>query len=233
MQQVNLYTDAFKPPKVSLPLEQIIVISLIVLFVLVGASFGLSSYLSKQKEVLSSLQKKDIEMTERLANLNKKAEKLRQDDSLIAANQRLNKMFIARQNMISTLDRVVLKESEGFSQSLVALARQKEDGLWLSSILLGGGHNRMILEGVTTKAELVPKYLQKLRQEPSFLGKNFALFELTENEVHDTWLTFTLKAEDSNESQTIDLQPMVQEMGMVQKSNSVMIDSLENVSNEP
>lgn len=216
MQQVNLYTDAFKPLRVKLPLEQIIAIPIIVLLILVGISFGLSSYMTNQKEELSGLQKKNQEMTERIAVLSAKAEKLHQDDGLVAANERLNKMLFARRNMISTLDRVVVKESEGFSHSLVALARQKEEGLWLNSIYLGGTNQSMVLEGITTKAELVPKYLQKLRQEPSFLGKNFALFELNKSESYRSGLKFTLKAEDSNLSQTVNVQPVAQEMSIVQ-----------------
>ncbi len=216
MQQVNLYTDAFKPLKVKLPLEQIIAIPIIILMILVGVSFGLSSYLSDQEEELASLQKKNVAMVERLSILKAKAEKTHQDDGLIAANQRLNKMLIARQNMISTLDRVVVKEAEGFSHSLVALARQKEEGLWLNSIYLGGTNQSMVLEGVTTKAELVPKYLQKLRQESSFLGKNFALFELNKNELNNSGLKFTLKAEDSNLNQAVDVQPLAQEIDIAQ-----------------
>jgi len=153
-------------------------------------------------------------MTERIVVLSAKAEKLHKDDSLVAANERLNRMLFARRNMISTLDRVVVKEAEGFSHSLVALARQKEEGLWLNSIYLGGTNQSMVLEGITTKAELVPKYLQKLRQEPSFLGKNFALFELNKSESYRAGLKFTLKAEDSNLSQTVDVQPVAQEMSM-------------------
>ena len=216
MQQVNLYTDAFKPPKVKLPLEQIVAFPIIVLLILVGVSFGLSSYLANQKEQLSGLQKKNTQMAERLVILNGKAEKLQQDDGLIATNQRFKKILQARQNMISTLDRVVVKEAEGFSHSLVALARQKEEGLWLNSIYLGGANQSIVLEGITTKAELVPKYLQKLRQEPSFLGKNFSLFELNESESRSSELKFTLKAEDFNLNQAVDIQPMAQDMGITQ-----------------
>jgi len=172
-------------------------------------SFGLSSYLDAEKQELAQRQVKQADMAERLAILNKKAEKLRQDDSLIAANQRLNKTLLARQQMISTLDRVVLKEAEGFSHSLVALARQKEAGLWLTSILLGGTNNQMVIQGVTTKAELVPSYLQNLREEPSFLGKNFALFELQENELNQNWLNYTLTAEDSDEANAVSVQPVL------------------------
>lgn len=220
MQQVNLYTDAFKPPKVKLPLDQIVIIPLIILLVLVGISYGLSSYLNTQKQTLASLQQKNIAMSERLKVLNNKAEKQRQDDGLIAANKRLQKILSARQNMISTLDRVVLKEASGFSPSLIALARQQEPGIWLKSIQFGGSQHGMVLEGITTKAELVPKYLQKLRQESSFLGKNFSLFELNESTPGNTWLSFTLKAEEANAKQTVDVQPMAQEIGMAQRAGA-------------
>jgi hypothetical protein len=227
MQQVNLFTDAFKPLKVKLPLEQIIIIPLIVVIILLGLSFGLSSYFDRQSEHLNKSRAQREVMQERLKLLNEKADKLRQDDSLIAANQRLNTTLNARQNMISTLDRVVVKEAEGFSHSLVALARQRQEGLWLTSILLGGTNNQMVLEGVTTKAELVPAYLQKLRKEPSFLGRNFALFELSATESKNTWLGFTLQAENRNLGSSVDVQPLIQNTG------NTIVDSLERVINEP
>tara|TARA_R110001592_G_scaffold9288_1_gene49537 strand:- start:28879 stop:29562 length:684 start_codon:yes stop_codon:yes gene_type:complete len=227
MQQVNLFTDAFKPPKVKLPLEQIIAIPLVVLVIVVGLSFALSSYLNQQNQELTHLREQNTAMQERLKVLNEKAEKLRQDDSLIAANQRLLKTLHARQNMISTLDRVVVKEAEGFSYSLVALARQREEGLWLTSILLGGTNSKMVLQGVTTKAELVPIFLQKLRQEPSFLGRNFALFELNESESQNAWLGFTLTADNGSPDSVLGVKPQIQ------GSDNTIIDSFERVINEP
>lgn len=233
MQQVNLFTDAFKPPKVTLPLEQIVIVPVIILLLLVALSFGLSSYLTKQKQALSLLQNKNSEMTERLSILNGKAEKMRQDDGLIAANQRLNKTLLARQNMISTLDRVVVKEAEGFSHALIALARQKEDGLWLNSIILGGTNHQVVLEGLTTKADLVPRYLQKLRSEPSFLGRNFSLFELNANEANASLLGFTLKAEDSNTSQSVNVQPMIKQIENNNNSDITMLNTMKRKANEP
>lgn len=227
MQQVNLFTDAFKPQKVKLPLEQIIAIPFIVLILLLGLSFGLTAYLDKQNQELSQLRDQNTLMKERLKLLKDKADKLRQDDGLIAANQRLTKTLHARRNMISTLDRVVVKEAEGFSHSLIALARQREEGLWLTSILLGGTNNQMVLEGITTKAELVPTYLQKLRQEPSFLGRNFSLFELNESESRNAWLGFTLKAENGNSNSAVGVR------SVIKNSDLTIIDSLERAIYEP
>ncbi len=221
MQQVNLFTDAFKPPKVKLPLEQIIALPIVVIIMMVGLSFGLASYLESKNQELTHLRAQDSAMKERIKLLNEKADKLRQDDGLIAANQRLTKTLKARQNMISTLDRVVVKEAEGFSHSLMALARQRQDGLWLTSILLGGTNNQMVLEGITTKAELVPAYLQKLRQEPSFLGRNFSLFELNESESQGAWLGFTLQADKGSSGSTVGVQ------SVINNSNTTLLNSLD------
>jgi len=207
MQQVNLYTDAFKPPKVKLPLEQLILFPCLLLVLLILSSFAFNAYLQKQQGKLAELQVKNSAMTERLSVLNAKAEKQRQDDSLIASNQRLQQTLEAREGMLATLDQVVLKESEGFSAILIALARQRESGLWLTGIHLGGEQHQMVLEGVTTQAELVPGYLQKLRQEASLLGRKFSIFELNAHETQSKWLNFSLKAEQDDKSNLL-VQPV-------------------------
>lgn len=208
MQQVNLYTDAFKPPKVKLPLEQLILFPCILLVILILSSFALNAYLKKEQGKLAELQVKNSAMAERVAVLNAKAERQRQDDALIASNKRLQQTLQAREGMLATLDQVVLKESEGFSATLIALARQREPGLWLTGIHLGGEQHQMVLEGVTTEAELVPGYLQKLRQEASLLGRKFSIFELNAHEKQPSWLNFSLKAEKGEKTNLL-VQPMV------------------------
>lgn len=207
MQQVNLYTDAFKPPKVKLPLEQLIIFPCLLLILLVLSSFALNAYLQKEQDKLAELQIKNSAMTERLTVLNAKAEKQRQDEALIASNKRLQDTLQAREAMLSTLDLVVLKESEGFSGTLISLARQREPGLWLTEIHLGGEQHQMVLQGITTQAELVPGYLQKLRQEASLLGRKFSIFELNEHEKQSNWLNFSLKAEQGDKTSLL-VQPM-------------------------
>lgn len=209
MQQVNLFTDEFKAPKVRLPLGQLVLFPILVLIVLIASSFALSSYLDSEKNSLVELQAKQELMAERLAVLNKKAETLREDESLIAANQRLQSTLHARKQMISALDRVVVKEAEGFSHPLIALARQKEEGLWLTSILLGGTAGQMVIQGITTSAQLVPSYLKNLRKESSFIGKNFSLFELQENETNPSWLNYTLTADDLIQPNAVPVQPIL------------------------
>lgn len=207
MQHVNLFTDAFKPPKVKLPLEQLVIFPCLLLLLLIASSFAMNAYLNAEQAKLAELQAKNSVMAERVSVLNAKAEKQRQDDSLIASNKRLQQTLSAREAMLSTLDQVVLSESEGFSATLIALARQREAGLWLKEIHLGGESHQMVLQGVTTKAELVPAYLQKLRQESSLLGRHFSIFELSEHEAQPKWLSFSLKAEKQDRTSLL-VQPM-------------------------
>lgn len=207
MQHVNLFTDAFKPPKVKLPLEQLILFPCLLLLLLIAASFAMNSYLVSEQNKLAELQAKNKVMADRVSVLNVKAEKQRQDDGLIASNKRLQQTLTAREAMLSALDRVVLSESEGFSATLIALARQRESGLWLNEIHLGGESHQMVLQGVTTKAELVPVYLQKLRQEASLLGRHFSIFELSEYEEQSTWLSFSLKADKTAKTSLL-VQPL-------------------------
>ncbi len=220
MQNINLYTDAFKPAKVKLPLEQIIIFPVLLVFVLVGVTFLMSSYLQTKEDKLAELLAKNKEMTDRLTVLKAKAEKLRPDDALIASNKRLQQTLEARKSMLSTLDKVVLEESAGFSSAMIALARQHQQGLWLTRIQLGGDTRQLSLQGVTTKAELVPVYLQNLRQEPSFKGRHFTMFELRENETQSGWLNFTLMTEEQNK-QAVQLQS-VASMANAPRQTSVL-----------
>lgn len=198
MQQVNLYTDAFKPKRVTLPLEQIILVPILVLALLVALSFWLSHSLKQESLEQQNIQVKNDEMAERLDDLNVKANRLKKDDSLVAANQRLHAKVEARQQMIDMLDTVVVKDDEGFSNIMLSLARQKLDKLWLSSIYIGASGKEMHIEGSTLDGDLVPAYLQKLRQEDSLIGRTFTLFELTQNTNDKTWLNFSLRTEAQN-----------------------------------
>jgi hypothetical protein len=63
--------------------------------------------------------------------------------------------------------------ASGMSGYLVGLARQRIEGLWLTSIDIREGGNAISLAGRSTSAEQVPQYLQKLSGEQAFKGRTF------------------------------------------------------------
>jgi Tfp pilus assembly protein PilN len=60
--------------------------------------------------------------------------------------------------------------------SLQALAAAVMPGVWLSEIELKQG--QLSLRGYALRAELIPLYLERLRQQEAFRGQRFASFEL-------------------------------------------------------
>jgi len=196
-QQVNLFTDAFRPPKVVLPLPQILLASLASVVILIAITLLLQADLKSEKQTLDTMVLKNQHMKDRLEILNGKAKKQKKDDSLVAANKRLSEKLNARKKMIGALDTVVVKDDDGFSAILLSLARQKQNNMWLNSIYLGASGKDMRLEGSALNADLVPSYLQKLRQESSFLGRTFTLFELETDPENAKRFNFSLRSEET------------------------------------
>jgi len=195
MQQINLYTNEFRPQKVVLSLEQIILLPIASMLILIGLTFWLNLGIDQTRQSLSSQEDKRQKMQLKLDDLELKARSQKKDESLVSANRRLSETIAARQKMIDMLDTVVVKDDEGFSNLLISLARQKTDGLWLSSLSLASSGKEMTLKGTTKSASSVPGYLQNLRQEPSFIGRSFTLFELDQDTNYTNRIDFTLRSE--------------------------------------
>jgi len=66
----------------------------------------------------------------------------------------------------------------GFSSHLEGLARQHFEGLWLTSIELVQGGERMGLAGFAGEPEMVPRYIRNLSNEEAFTGTEFDVFSL-------------------------------------------------------
>jgi Tfp pilus assembly protein PilN len=206
MQQINLYTEAFRPQKVVLSLAQILLITSCTIIVVVVATLFLNANLAKLEKRSQHEKLRIDKLSSQLVILEEKAKLLRQDDSLMAANQRLSKKLGARRQMIEMLDSVVVKDDEGFSNILLSLARQKTEGLWLTNIQLGASGKNMTIEGTTLNANAVPAYLQNLRQENGFIGRAFTLFNLDADPGKPNRLDFSLRSHASQSNEVMILE---------------------------
>jgi hypothetical protein len=74
---------------------------------------------------------------------------------------------------MDTMKQQEMGNSSGFSEYLIGLSRQHADGLSLELIELGEGGRTVELSGWTRTPELVPDYVQRLRQEASFHNTRF------------------------------------------------------------
>ncbi len=194
MQQVNLYTAEFQPRKVILPLEQLLLLTFGTIMIVFVVSLVLNQKLADAEHELAAQVEKTEKMRQRVEVLQAKTGQLQRDESLVLANERLRRQLNARKSMIDVLDSVVVKDDDGFSGVLTALARQRTEGLWLKRIKIGAAGKNMALEGMTRSADLVPAYLQNLRQEDDFVGRTFTLFKLSSADKRNQYLNFELRS---------------------------------------
>ena len=71
------------------------------------------------------------------------------------------------------------ERGRGFSDYLLAFSRQSVNGVWLTSISVGGeGSNKMIVDGRALRPDLVSDYIKRLSKEKSMQGQTFATLNM-------------------------------------------------------
>ncbi len=146
-------------------------------------------------EELSILKAQDQESAAQLALLSAKIVRLQKDSDLKSQIEILQEDIVFRRQLLASVDP---KEdiARNFSEHLTGLARQHVDGMWFTTIQLQKGGHQLALLGRTQHAELVPRYLQRLRAEKIFSGHNFKVFRMVVPEDRTDLLDFELRAGD-------------------------------------
>jgi len=180
-QQINLYRARFQPVDDPLRAWRLIAIVMGAMILLAG-SFGWNAWRIDRLQADSRSTREALSRTQAaLGELSKAAATHRGDPELHRAVTRAEALQRARAELTALLDSGVLGSSDGFSESLRALARQHESGLKLSAFTLAGG--RLELKGQAQSAELVPAYLQRLRTEKSLSGLTFGRLRISAPET--------------------------------------------------
>ena len=194
MQQVNLYTEEFRPRIVILPLMQMAVLYGVLLSILILISVWLSFEQADLDAQLENTRQSLSIQRDAKTSLEAKVAMLRLDDALLRQNKRLKQQIQARKALLETLDSVSVRDTQGFSSYMVGLARQTNQQLWLTRINLAESGASMALEGVAVSGKQVPAYLERLKQEPVFVGRNFTTFDLKQDEKNASRIHFQLQA---------------------------------------
>ncbi len=85
-------------------------------------------------------------------------------------------------------------EFSGFSEHLQGLAREDLAGVWLRDLVLADGGHSLVLQGSALRAELVPRYVQRLSRQPSFAGLEFASLVMSRSEERKDAVDFVLRS---------------------------------------
>ena len=107
--------------------------------------------------------------------------------------ERLTATLLTQQRLIDVLEQKPLGSTDGFSNVLAALARQRSRGLWLTDITINRVSDAIELLGESVEPGLLPAYLLQLSEENALTGYRFDDFEIERSDETDT-ITFRVSS---------------------------------------
>lgn len=193
MQQVNLYLPEFHPRREPMNAQHMgLFLLAVVLLMIIWSVFSgirtsnLEAELAAEQAELNAVQTQVQELTAQLparAGMNTEEQVAQMRAEVQRREQIL--LLISRQNM---------GNSDGFSAQLQTMARQSLDDLSLSQFALKAGGNYVELAGRVRRPEVVPVYLQRLRQDQSFSQVRFGVLNVArEPDDEGPGLTFSVR----------------------------------------
>ena len=111
--------------------------------------------------------------TARLEELERQVSKVVADPVLAAQVRDLGVETETRRVLVLAVERRALGSAHGFSPQLEGLAKRTLDGVWLHQIKIERGGDGLALAGSALHPELLPQWLEGMREEPGLAGRAF------------------------------------------------------------
>ncbi|MBI3562847.1 MAG: PilN domain-containing protein [Gammaproteobacteria bacterium] len=179
MQQINLYQHDLRPEREFLPMALLGIAGAATLGVLLLINAMQWVLTHRGETTLITLHNQQQQIQTQLQLLQQQLQQIAAQNNAQTLQTQLAGLDAELQNKHQVLQRLSDKRVgnvDGFATQFSGLARQRLEGLWLTGLYIHEGGEKLNLRGSTTRPELLPKYLQRLAQEPSFHGIEFKSF---------------------------------------------------------
>lgn len=171
-QQINLLNPALIERSELIGTNRILAI-ISVLFV------GMFGYYFYEKSALTELKQQRAQAASRLEtsqnNMNAFiANNKPKDDAIL--NEEISKLVqkeMEQEAMIKATTKTDQHQSQSYAALLRALSKQSINGLWITGLNIDQDAQNLSISGRTLDADLVPKFITRLRAEPALKGKTF------------------------------------------------------------
>ena len=175
-QQINLYNPLFRRQKKAFTAAAMLQ-SLVGLAIVLGAYYIYASHqvrtLSRQAQALDAQVKFNLE---RLKTLPVPVKLPDEEKALDAKAGELEAKAAQNEQLLAHSSPPALNRE--YIEPLLALARQRVEGVWLTSVTLAGESGELSLSGRALDAGRVPQYIERLRQDPALKGRRFATLDI-------------------------------------------------------
>lgn len=197
--QINLFNPDFYPRRQ--PFAAKMLLQGMVLLAIAGVSYYTYVHhrVLVQEHHLAENEKQLVLQRERLAQLINEIGRQSGNTLLESEVTRLEVKLSAKQEIANLLQTGVLGSPHGFSAYMRAFARQLLNGLWLTGFTIT--NKEMELTGRLIEADLMPAYLQRLKDEAVMQGRSFSALQINlpapetdDSESRPDYLEFSLSS---------------------------------------
>ncbi len=101
---------------------------------------------------------------------------------LAAERDRLQNLEADQRRLRAQIDEHMKRGASGYTPYFMALSRQSQPSVWITGFSVAPNNGAIELQGRMTDAAALPGYLQRLNQEGSFKGRQFARLQLAQGE---------------------------------------------------
>lgn len=172
--QINLFNPALLPPRIVFPAGQAMLAAVLGVVAFFAIGFAIKNIVTDKELRVQQQSTQRQALKQQIALLENERGKRRPDPQLVEAVDRLKEQQDRQQRSLALLQMV--QHEPGFTEKLKALARQRLEGLWLTKITFIG--EQSTLEGRTLSPELVPRWMEHLKDEASFHGNGYRMMEI-------------------------------------------------------
>jgi len=167
-QQINLFNPIFKKTSLLLSFQMCSKIIGIFFAVLLGIlCYSVWLVFSLQGHY-SALSGQTYQAAQQFSQVVGEIKPMAINTSLKAEITQLETNLGFHEQLIDFLKRHPLGNTKGFSSFLHDLAQYQVKGVWLTQLEIQEGGNELILKGSATSADLIPHFLETLRQSEVF-----------------------------------------------------------------
>jgi len=200
-QSVNFFSDDFKPPVIVLSairMAQYLGMALVVLSLI---SIAIYYPMMSSEETVQALNAKLKSKKQELEETKRKYPKIIKNKQLDEQLASLREQNSNRVRLLKYLKSDSLQEAQQFSRVFTDLQDYDHKWVWLTRIDVLAEGQSMRLTGLVSQPDILPGYIDGLKQANSFKGRSFNLFNLERDADNTSYLHFVLSTEagDQNE----------------------------------
>lgn len=186
--QINLYGAEFRPKRQWASLNQMALVWGFALLLILLAGVG---YSWQQQQVSRALAQRNVELELKRGEAQRLDAELAHHQADPRLQQQLTNQqdeLTAKQGLMRQLGSLTLQKSQGYASLMADLSRIRNSNLSLQRIEINEG--RINLSGFAGRSQDVPAWVNRFKQTPSLVGKEFG--ELTLSRDKEGRLTFQL-----------------------------------------